>query len=116
VVHEKGITMTFNGLDAAQVERLYYLSEELSESIQAIQKVLRHGYESYDPTVDDGPTNRQHLEIELGQTAIAVCMLLEAGDLDEGAMTDATRDKLVNLERWMHHQSEELLDKVKRNM
>lgn len=50
----------FNELNPAQVELLALLAEEMGEAIQAIGKVLRHGYESYHPVTEDG--NRESLD------------------------------------------------------
>lgn len=50
----------FNGLTPGQTERLVILSEELAESIQAVAKIMRHGYQS----TNHGRlalTNKQHL-------------------------------------------------------
>lgn len=54
----------FNRLTPAEAERLALLAEECGEVIQAIGKVLRHGFESTHP--DGGPTNRESLERECG--------------------------------------------------
>lgn len=61
--YEKGRSMQavhsqqFNALTPAEAERLFYLLEKLGEAQQAIGKILRHGYESYDPTVAAPPLN-----------------------------------------------------------
>ena len=39
----------FNRLSPAEDERLTVLAEECSEVIQAICKIQRHGYESFNP-------------------------------------------------------------------
>jgi len=52
----------FNGLTPEQDERLALLLEELAEAIVAIGKIQRHGYDSYNPDVDDHPGNREQLE------------------------------------------------------
>ena len=39
----------FNGLTPAEAERLAMLAEEAAEVIQAVGKILRHGYASYHP-------------------------------------------------------------------
>lgn len=108
----------FNELTPAEAERLAYLAEECGEAIQIIGKILRHGYESRDPTkavptFDDNrggqtgvrntsPTNRKLLENELGDVIRAVRMLSDAGDLDR-----ATLDRLGARGApltYMHHQ------------
>lgn len=104
---------TFNQLSPAEVERLYYLSEELAESIQAIQKVLRHGYESKNPTKPDGLTNREHLSEELGQALLAIELLCLGDDLDMYDMQLSATSKSKELGQWMHHQPEEILNMLK---
>lgn len=56
------VSQHFNQLTPAEAERLALLAEECGEVIQAIGKILRHGYESRHP--DGGPTNREALERE----------------------------------------------------
>lgn len=102
----------FNGLDAAQAERLFYLLEELGEAQQAIGKILRHGYESYDPTKVERvgehntpffpPNNRKNLERELIDVIRAVQMLTQATDLDHKIIEKAL-SKGAPL-KYMHHQ------------
>jgi hypothetical protein len=46
---ERRVSQHFNGLTPAEAERLALLAEECGEVIQAIGKVLRHGYESRHP-------------------------------------------------------------------
>lgn len=110
----------FNELSPAQAERLAYLLEELGEAQQAIGKILRHGYESRDPTkatptYDDNrggqngwrntsPTNRAMLERELGDVQRAVAMLCVAKDLSMTRINE-TVEKGPPL-KYMHHQSE----------
>lgn len=107
----------FNRLTPAQAERLYYLLEELGEAQQAIGKILRHGYESRDPTKatplfdenrggdmgwqNTSPTNRAMLEDELGDVTRAIAMLVGAGDLSR-AQIDASFYGPPS--QYMHHQ------------
>jgi NTP pyrophosphatase (non-canonical NTP hydrolase) len=93
----------FNGLTPAQAERLFYLTEELGEAQQAIGKILRHGYESRDPTKATA-TNREDLARELGDVQRAINMLLEAHDVSSDEMK-AVVAKGAPL-KYMHHQSE----------
>lgn len=105
----------FNGLSPSQAERLAYLLEELGEAQQAIGKVLRHGYESRDPTKatpanpswgaparNTSPTNREYLEAEIGDVQRAIDMLTASGDLIAGGI-ERTRAKGPPL-KYMHHQ------------
>ena len=59
------MTDQFNGLTNAQSERLAMLAEEAGEIVQAVGKILRHGYTSKHPAYLDGLNNRQMLEEEL---------------------------------------------------
>lgn len=101
----------FNALTGAEQERLSFLVEEMSEAIQAACKVLRHGYESYDPTVPmlGARNNRHALAVELGQVMCAFRMMVIAGDVEEVVVRAAQTEKAHSVGRWMHHQDQELL-------
>lgn len=98
----------FNGLTAAEDERLALLAEECAEVIQIVAKIQRHGYESTNPTTPSQTitlTNRYMLEKEIGDV-LAVMDLLCAGgaDLDTGRIEQARQLKHAKLPRWTHHQ------------
>lgn len=93
----------FNKLTPAEAERLALLAEECGEVIQAIGKILRHGYESTHP--DGGPTNREALERECGDLRHAVLRLQKEGDLSVRAIHGWSNAKAQNIERYLHHQS-----------
>jgi NTP pyrophosphatase (non-canonical NTP hydrolase) len=93
-----------NELTDAQLERLAILSEELGEAQQAIGKIIRHGYESYNPVVDTGMTNRRELERELGDILCAIQMLVRANDMSMAAMEVRRGDKRQSIKKWLHHQ------------
>lgn len=93
----------FNGLSAAQAERLFLLLEERAESIQAAAKILRHGYESFHP-FRDGRSNREELQKEEGDGCAAMDLLCKAGDLDVRAITQAAIGKGKSVQQWLHHQ------------
>ena len=90
----------FNKLTDDELERLALLSEELGECIQAIGKIMRHGYESTHP--DGGLTNREILEIECGDVGNALHLLCENGDLSMGAMERRAFDKRTDVIKYMH--------------
>lgn len=108
----------FNRLTPAEHERLAYLMEECGEVVQIIGKILRHGYESRDPTKatptfdpnrggQDGwrntsPTNRELLARELGDVMRAMDMLAAAKDY-EWLTVAAAREKGPP-SKYMHHQ------------
>jgi hypothetical protein len=76
----------------------------MGEAQQAIGKILRHGYESYNPIVDTGMTNRRELERELGDVYAAIQVLGEAGDVSEHGVGQRMIEKKRSVMRWMHYQ------------
>ncbi len=94
----------FNGLSPAEQERLAILSEELGECVQAIGKILRHGYESYHPHFPDRGTNRRQLERELGDVLFAMTLISEAGDLSMESIYERAREKDETTRQYLHHQ------------
>ena len=98
--------MSHNSLTPAQAERLHLLIEECGEVIQVAAKTLRHGYESYDPTVAIScrETNRQALEYELGHVYAAVMRMTLNQDVDTRRIADSREIKLQRGGRWLHHQ------------
>jgi NTP pyrophosphatase (non-canonical NTP hydrolase) len=97
----------FNELTPAQHERLAVLAEEMGEAIQAIGKILRHGYESHNPDEivpeDERPaTNRENLEKELGDVVFAINML--GNDISHRAVGSRVLVKAEKIKRYLHHQ------------
>jgi hypothetical protein len=93
-----------NELTDAQVERLAILAEELGEAQKCIGKILRHGYESYNPVVNTGMTNRRELERELGDIYAAIEMLGDANDVSAHGVGGRMIQKKREVKKWMHHQ------------
>lgn len=98
--------MAFNELNPAKAERLALLLEELGEAQQAIGKILRHGYDSFNPYKRDAGTNRQMLERELGDVESAIRRLVHAGDLRGDAIEAASRLKDESVKPYLHHQDQ----------
>ena len=97
----------FNGLTPAEAELLALLAEEMGEAIQCIGKILRHGYESVDPTwtgPEDhrAPTNRENLEAELGDVMCTIELM--GADLHFPAIVQQCARKHKSVQRWLHHQ------------
>ena len=97
----------FNKLSPSQHERLAILLEELGEAQQAIGKILRHGYESCDPTLippDDErpPNNRENLEKELGDVVFSINLL--GDDIYQPAVGRRVIDKASKIRPYLHHQ------------
>ena len=89
-----------NGLTAAEGERLALLAEECGEVVQAIGKVLRHGFASSHP--DGGPDNRDLLAREIGGLRVALELVMRA-DVSEPVVDRAELQKWINLPRYLHH-------------
>lgn len=98
----------FNELTPAQVELLALLAEECGECIQAIGKILRHGYYSRNPLVQagrpGGESNLCALEKEMGDIRAAMTLLCNAGPASEGEVAAHAETKLGKIGRWLHHQ------------
>ena len=91
-------------LTPAQIERLAILSEELGETQQAIGKILRHGFFSANPLIENGPQNYESLERELGDIELAIEMLVEAGDLNASRIHARKYIKREKIKPYLHHQ------------
>lgn len=96
----------FNQLTDAEVERLAILSEEMGEAQKAIGKILRHGYNSYNPDDPNGPGNRESLQLELGDVHAAMEMLVESGDISKDGLVARVKVKREKMKQYLHHQSD----------
>lgn len=104
----------FNGLTPAQQERLVMLAEECGEVIQAVTKILRHGYDSCNPYSQNCETNREHLLRELYDVAATMGMLhLELPQLADDALLDVEVNKsLIRKLEFAHHQADDFKDYI----
>lgn len=89
------------GLDDAQRERLACLAEEAGEIVQAVGKILRHGFDS---AYDNGLSNTEILEKEIGDLRYVVERLVLAGDIDPDAVRRASREKIARFRKFTHFQ------------
>ncbi len=87
------------------MERLAFVAEECAEAIQIAGKIVRHGYESSDPTQARSPTNRRMLESELADIQFAISLLAQAGDVAPRNIESALSARFANPGRYMHHQA-----------
>jgi hypothetical protein len=96
-------TVQPSALTPAEAERLTILIEECGEVIQACSKVLRHGWDS---TYDNGITNRQQLEIELGDVAWIQDLMGRRNDLRQIRVDGYKQRKQVRMltSPYLHHQ------------
>ena len=92
----------FNKLTHAELERLAILAEECGEVIQAVNKIIRHGYERYHP--DHAENNRYDLEKECGDVRHAMIRLCDAGDLDKQGIHNKADYKAKSILNYLHHQ------------
>ena len=91
-----------NKLSDSEQERLACLLEECGEIQQAIGKILRHGYESVDPTKRLARTNRENLEREIGD--LQAILELMKDDLDQNSIMRKLMVKREQLKVWTHFQ------------
>ncbi len=99
----------FNQLDPAELERLAILQEEMGEALQIVGKILRHGYHSFNPTIENHPSNRMLLTEELSHVWYAMELMGIAGDINPAVMRSFKAAKAANICKWTHHQPDELL-------
>src|SRR5208282_6063713 len=102
----KSMSEHFNKLTPAEAERLAILAEECGEVIQAVGKILRHGYESKHPADPNAPNNRGSLERELGDVKAIVKMMTDFGDVSLVEISVAESLKKIKVTRYMHHHEE----------
>lgn len=87
----------------AERERLYKLMEECSEVIQAVSKVLRHGYNSRFP--GSMTFNRTTLQQEIGDLKASIVLMYLAKDINQGSVNDQRDYKLVfDTKQWLHEK------------
>lgn len=91
-------------LSPAEQERLALLIEECGEVIQAATKIMRHGWYSTNPLVENGPTNKDNLEKELGHLELAIFLVTNNDVLDESVIARARSKKEREMHRWLHFQ------------
>ena len=80
------------------------MSEECGEVIQAIGKILRHGYTSTHPS--GGLTNRGTLMKEIGDIYIATGMMVVKKDIDEDFINRCMETKSDEVMKYLHPQGE----------
>jgi Zn-dependent peptidase ImmA (M78 family) len=95
----------FNELSPSETERLSLLIEELGESQQTIGKILRHGYENYNPDMPSKHrvSNRFDLARELGHVFRAIKIMLRCDDLKMSWIKESANKKGPSLQKYLHH-------------
>ena len=95
-----------NALTDAELERLALLSEEAGELVQTIGKIVRHGYESYNPDRSRDGSNRDQLQREIGDLLYCLQLLEINGDIDKEAIDYDAALAAEKKPQYLHHQSE----------
>ena len=90
------------GLSPAEIERLSMLAEECGEVVQAVGKVLRHGWDCSSPY--GSRTNRVTLEREVGDVRAIVGLMLDSHDLHLAEVQTWQRRKRAAVPKWTHYQ------------
>lgn len=98
------MTNHFNRLSPPEAERLAILLEEMGEAQHIIGKILRHGFESKDPTDPGANINRSLLEHELGDVKHAIDRLCSAHDISAAAIVHWCDRKSGRATQYLHHQ------------
>lgn len=94
----------FNQLTPSETELLALLSEECGECVQAIGKILRHGYGSTNPLIPGSDNNMDALAKEMGDVLAAMILLCDSGPVSKEQVHAHADVKLHNVKRWLHHQ------------
>lgn len=97
-------------LTNAQKERLDLVQEECAEIIQSVSKIRRFGYNSKSPLKPDGPTNKEHLEIEIGGLCAILDLLVQAGEISEDNCEAAQILKSDNIGMYTKYQEVKEID------
>lgn len=91
-------------LTEAQIERLNCLQEEAAEIVQAASKILRFGFESKHPSRPEGPTNREHLEEEIGNLMVILEFMSHNEDVDDERVNAQIQLKSDTIGKYLRFQ------------
>jgi NTP pyrophosphatase (non-canonical NTP hydrolase) len=85
-------------MDDQTKEVMSILQEECAEVTQAVSKCFRFGLDNYKP--GKPLTNREHLEVELGDVVAMVDLLVERGIVSAESIEKAKQAKFEKLKQW----------------
>lgn len=85
-------------MNKQETELLTITLEECSEVIQAISKCFRFGMDGQWPV--GAPTNKQHLEEEIGDLMCMIDILERKGIINADTVHAATLNKREKLSKW----------------
>lgn len=89
-----------NYLTQSDVEALAVLTEEMGESLRIVGKIERHGFDS--EYRENGMSNTELLEYEIGHVLAAIDILVERGLIDRARLVESRGRKLVKVQGWLH--------------
>jgi NTP pyrophosphatase (non-canonical NTP hydrolase) len=89
-----------NGVD----ELLITTAEECAEVTQVISKILRFGIDDTHPVREK--TNREELEVEIGDLMSMIDLLAEAGIIDVAKVHNAKLMKRIKFNEWRKYQTD----------
>lgn len=98
--------MNYNKLTPSETERLAILMEECGEIVQICGKILRHGYESYNPFDSIKTSNRKLLEKEIGDIVWITKFMAINNDINTTNIIYAEEQKAINIKQYLHHQED----------
>lgn len=81
--------------EADELERLAWFAEECGEAIQAVGKILRHGYDNHNPDDPSAGDNRAQLTKEIEDILSAIYLLELRKDIRE-VVTRAPRGRYMH--------------------
>jgi NTP pyrophosphatase (non-canonical NTP hydrolase) len=86
-------------MDKKQVKEVLCIAqEECAEVTQAISKIFRFGWDSCHP--ETGVTNKDHLEVEIGDLQAMIDILIEKSIISDSAVNAARIAKKEKLKKW----------------
>lgn len=93
-------------MNDAERERLTMLAEEAAEVVQAVTKILRHGYDSYYPGDPKRSTNQELLQEELTDLLAIVDRMNLVNDIDIALNNNELfEERWAKKLKWTHHQN-----------
>lgn len=78
--------------------------EECAEVSQAASKIIRFGFQSKHPRFQDGPTNFEHLNTELGGLCAIINLMNTNKEISLEQIDKAQDDKLATIHKYTTHQ------------
>jgi hypothetical protein len=91
----------FSNIKPDLFERLALLAEECAETIQIINKIFRHGYNSYHPFTEE--CNSDLIEEEISHVLAAIELLIKNNDINSKIIEQYKNAKLDRIKEYLHH-------------